>query len=248
MSIKTPSLCFCIGSIFILALWGCHIPKAPDYKVTKVKAPDLSAYDDIIQKIYTCNKSDQEMNLNLPRTDADILVQDTIENKEIIQVDCDQVKKSLGVGPVRSFDHVMQLLPPTGLTETVNYVVITNARTCTDQRLDAMKANAKDDDLVMTTKFEKSALAETGAIKLVLSDFEVRLSQMFLNVRDGNNLIWVKYYGKCLKYSDIPNTKSGDAYNCLEAQLIAEKSFLLNVEINRPTVDGSQEKSICYKK
>ena len=248
MSIKTPSLCFWIGSVFMFVLWGCHIPKAPDYKVPEVKAPNLSAYDDIIQKIYTCNKSDQEMNLNLPRTDEDILVQDTIENKEIIQVDCNQVKKSLGVGPVRSFDHVMQLQPPIGLTEAVNYIVISNTRTCTEQRLDVVKKNTKDDDTVITTKFEKSALAETGDIKLALSDFNIRLSQMFLNVRDGNNLISIKYYGKCIKYTDIPNTKFGDAYNCLEASLLAEKSFLLNVEINRPTVDGSIEKDTCYKK
>jgi len=252
MSIKSPQFSLEIWLVFIF-LSSCNVPKTPDfktpdYKIPEVKVPGLSGYDDILKTLFTCNKSDQELNLDSPRNEADIIVQDTIENKEIIEVNCDQVKTSTGIGPVRYFDQVIDLQPPADLSEVINYVVIENPRTCSEQRLNTVKLNSDKNDPIIMSQLNQSFLSETGVVKIAVSDFNIKLSQMFLNVKDGKNVISVKYYGKCNQYSDIKNVKSGDAYNCLYANLLATKSFLLTVEINRPTVDGSQEKSICYKK
>jgi hypothetical protein len=64
-----------------------------------------------------------------------------------------------------------------------------------------------------------------------------------------NNIVEIKYLGKCLKYRDAKdrNDKLGDSYNCLEGEELAKKSILIEVKIARPEALGTYQEKKCDK-
>ncbi|MFZ3229440.1 MAG: hypothetical protein WA160_04495 [Pseudobdellovibrio sp.] len=246
-------LIVCLSLAIILS--ACYAPKTPDVK-------DINPYSNIDPKtvliqstLYTCNKSDAELSLSELDPNETVIVKDSIENKEIIEVDCENKQTAKGRGPVRELNQFITIEAPIDLSEKVNYAQIENSRTCAIQNIDAEedtflkepKIEADDQPPIILHQLVSTTLEFSGKLKILLSDSTFKLSSLYLNVHDNNNVIIIKYFGKCLKYKDKVYDNLGDSYNCAEAELLGKKQFLLSALIERPEAEGSKINNICVK-
>lgn len=237
---------------------GCDVVKVPDLKTPEFKAPEVkldAQTEKLLSELYVCDKKDSELGLDKMDLKEALIVKDTIESKKAVYVDCAGKRTSAGIASVRKLNQLITVEAPVELKEKVNFVKIDNARTCATQKIDA-----KDDAFLSEQTIEVagqepvkrpgptfSTVGFSGKMKIRLSDTDAKISSIYLNVHDKNNLLKISYYGKCLKYKADANEKLGDAYNCLEADLLGEAQLLVSVQVERPEVAGTIEKSTCTK-
>ena len=121
---KQINVLFCMT--FATLLSACNAPKSPD---VNVKIPDIKVdpkTEELLAAFSTCNKSDSELPLAQLDPNENITVKDTIENKDIIEVNCDKKQTPKGRGPVRELSQLLTIEAPADLSEKVNYVTIEN--------------------------------------------------------------------------------------------------------------------------
>lgn len=237
LKIKANSILF-YGVLSLMI--GCYPPRSPDVVRADYKLDPTT--EELLNSIKTCNKSDSELSLTQLDPKSAIVVNDIIENKDIVNIDCDKKETPVGRGPTERLSQIITVEAAPDLKEKVNYVIIENPRTCSIQNvgaIDDMNLEEKEIPLeggnpLTLPRPTETTLGFSGKLKVLLSDSEIRLSSLYLNVRDNNNILSIKYYGKCLKYKEKIDEKLGDSYNCVEAELLAQKEFLLLVKVDRP--------------
>lgn len=238
-----------------LGLTACNIKKMPD---TSLKVPDIvmdPELQEMMNNMFSCKKQDSEVSKDLQIVDETIKIEGIVETKKIIHVACDKTRTDKGLGPSTQFTKLVDLDVPSALADKVNYVVIENANSCSQQNIDAKAdnllhnevINVPGKDPILLPEPKNTVVGYSGKLRIQLSDSTVKVSSMYLNVNDGNNFVKIKYYGKCLTYREIKKEHLGDSYNCLNAELLAEKSINLQMIINRPVTEGEVVRDVCFK-
>lgn len=262
--IKAKTNQFIYVLVIATVLTACGVKSPEKVKISEYKVPDIKINSNvlnILSDLTVCNKSDSELSLEQFDSHNTITIQDEIETQEIVDVDCENIQTPKGKGPIKSLSQEIELDAPVELRENVNFAVIENVRTCSTQRV-----GAGDDKLLDSQDIEvqvpgqeafklpvpkRTLLGFSGKLKILLSDSSVKLETLYLNVLDNNNVIVVKYYGKCLKYKEGVSGETIDTSNdsryCQEAELLAEKKFLLSALIKRPVSDKVYSRDICQK-
>jgi hypothetical protein len=246
------------------AFAGCIVAKAPVVAAKEYKAPDLKVpkfkLDPKTQAIWdmlsTCDKKDSELSLDQFDPNETVVVTDKIASMDNVNVDCDGKTTSAGHGPIRNLNQFIEVAAPADLKEAVNFVHISNARTCSDQLVDA-----KEDDQLDGTTIEvagqdpiklpapvETVVGVSGKLKILLNDSKMKISPLYLNVHDKNNVLKISYYGKCLKYKAVQNKNLGEAYNCEQAELLGQIQMVVSVQVERNEVAGTYEHNVCTKK
>ncbi|MES2801211.1 MAG: hypothetical protein V4654_01860 [Bdellovibrionota bacterium] len=241
-----------------LGLTACKASKSPDMPDMSFKIPDVKIdpkYENVIKAFSTCKKQDSEVSKDLQIVDETIKTEGVVENKQIIHVDCDKTRTDKGLGPSTQFMKLVDVDAPSSLSNEVNYVVIENANSCSLQTIDAKAdnllysevINIPDKDPIILPEPKSTVVGYSGKLRVQLSDSTFKLPTMYLNVNDENNFVKIKYYGKCLTYRDIKKENLGDSYNCLKAELLAEKTVNFQMLIDRPDAEGEVLKDVCLK-
>ncbi len=242
-----------LGLIIVTHLIGCGVPKSPDMNIPDVKIDPKT--EELIAMLSTCNKTDSELPLSQFDVHSAMIIQDKIESMDIESTDCDgKVTKSHG--PVKEFGQSILVEPDSELTDSVNFIQVDNLRTCSIQKIDAVDENTlepKDIELLDGTKLKVpgvfgSGVGFNGQSKILLSDSSLKISALYLNAKDGNNVITITYFGKCLKYKDKKDTSMKDSFNCEKAEELGKKQILMKLQIDRPEVAGILKKNTCTKK
>lgn len=249
-SFKHYLICVSIG-LAGLGLSSCGVKT--DVKVPDVKMPDMPDYKTMFN---TCDKKDSEQ----PTVSNDVLskkivVEDQIDSKDLEYVDCEGKVTKTEHGPERDLSKFVEIEAPANLTEPVSYVSIENYRTCSVHRFDGQDSDIGGqiielpDGKTLTTPYVSSAITRAGKMVLNLSDSTMKLN-LYLNVHDGNNVLKVRYFGKCQKLKTEKDRVSmlGESYNCAEDREIASKDLLIEVQVNRPEVSGKKQIKVCDKK
>lgn len=225
----------------LLLLSACDVtvtpPKThftPDIKMPDIKIPDI----DIKTLFATCDKKDSEMTFSKEALENTVAIEDTIDAKDIEYIDCDK-KVTKTHGPVRNLNKSIWIEPPPQLKSSVNYILVSNQRTCAAGFVDTEK-NDTSRELVY------SSLEDSGRIKLKLSGSKDKLPY-YTNVKEGNNIIKIQYYGKCLKYRENTDPKTRDSIKCEKAEELGSKEVLLKVRINLIAVPGVDRIDNCRK-
>lgn len=214
-------------------------PKMPDIKF---ELPvDIQQAFDAINASKTCDKKDSEQ----PQVSNEVLVnksviEDQIDSQKMQIVDCDNKVTFEKVGPVRSHSSKVKISAPEDLEGKVNFVSIENHRTCETIQIKST-ARSVAFDLVQ-------AADEAGNVNLNVSESDMKLFGFALSVHEGNNVLTVRYYGKCLVYKKVINSKYGDEANCEKAEELGSKMAYLELHINRPLIDGIRTTDGCFKK
>lgn len=247
------------STLLLSVLSGCSVSKTEYLKKfdtnTNMDPKFDPKLDEILSFLQVCNKSDAELGLP-PLTSAEIItVKDKIENQDIVTVDCEGKQTGKSHGPIREFSQFLDLAAPEEVKTPVNYVVIENSRTCSVQYIDAGDEGLLTEQTIKGPNQEPikipgptvTTLGFSGKLKILLSDSTLKIEPLFLNVHDNNNVITIKYYGKCLKYKEKLKDNLGDSINCAEGELLGKKEFLLSVLIDRPEVEGTYFSKTCTK-
>ena len=216
-----------IVALFLLSACDVKVQSAK----TNFKMPDITVPNiDFATLFNTCDKKDSEMTFSKEALDNTASVEDTINVKDIEYIDCDQ-KVTKTHGPVRSLNKSIWIEPPPHLKSLVNYILVSNQRTCAAGFVDAEK-NDTSVELVY------SSLEDSGRIKLKLSGSKTKLPY-YTNVHEGNNILKIQYYGKCLKYRENTDPKTRDSIKCEKAEELGTKEVLIKVRINLIEVGGT---------
>lgn len=223
-----------------------------NYKAPEVKVTDIP---DIITMFTTCDKKDSEQpSVSSEALSNKIVIQDLIESKDLEYLGCDGKITKTGHGPERELKKFVVIDAPTELTDTVSYVSIENFRTCAIHKFDAQDSdvgeteNYPSDGKTITTLMTSSTSSRAGKISVQLSDSTTKLN-IYLNVHDGQNILKVKYFGKCKKQKTekFPYAKDDSFMNCEVENEIGSIDVVLDVQVQRPEASGKKIK-ICNKK
>ena len=218
------------------------IPVIPKPVKTELKPMPKFEIDpgtlEFMKKMFVCNKTDSEMALANFNNESTVAVEGTETLQEVETTDCDgKVTKSISL--VERFKQSIDISPDTELTQQLNFMSVENVRTCATIKISAVE-QAKFEDLKNEkllpglTPFGKDSSASiVGDAQIVLFDSPIKREQTDLNVSNGNNVLKIRYFGKCLKYAEKIDDKKTDSKNCLEAEVLAEKQILLKVSITR---------------
>lgn len=248
---------FILSALVIgLSVTACKGPLSQDREIKIPKFEIDPKYEDIIKSLSTCKKQDSEIPKDFLEVNETIKVEGTVENKQIIYVDCDKSRTNKGLGPSEEFMKLVDIEAPSSLAEQVNYVVIENANSCSLQSIDAKAdnllysevINSPGKDPVVLPEPKSTVVGYSGKLRVLLSDSAFKMGTIYLNVNDQNNFVKIKYYGKCSTYRDIKKEDLGDSYNCVKAELLAEKSVNIQMLIERPDAEGEVERDVCWKK
>ena len=239
-----------------LGLTACNIKKMPD---NNLKVPPIvmdPGLTELMNSIISCKKQDSEVSKDLQIVDETIKIEGIVETKQIVHVACDKTRTNKGLGPSTHFTKLVDIDAPSALADQVNYVVIENANSCSQQTIDAKADNLLHNEVINVPGKDPIVLPDpkstvvgySGKLRIQLSDSTVKVSSMYLNVNDQNNFVKIKYYGKCLTYREDKKDHLGDSYNCAKAELLAEKSINLQMLIDRPITEGEVVIDVCFKK
>ncbi len=223
----------------VLVLSTTLVTASCGYKVD-LKTPEYKMPD--INKLYsTCSKTDAEQ----PKVDQSVLnrtitLEDEIGNISLENVDCENQVHQMGRTPERNLTQSMVIEAPVNLPEPVLYVSIENAKTCSTYTMDTQ------DSISGQNMFSSSD--RTGNAFVQVSDSTVKFG-LYLNVADGLNVLKVKYFGKCIENSATKNSMAADdSYmNCKVGKEIGSQDVVLQVNVNRPDVDGIKRVNNCKK-
>ncbi|MGZ3775992.1 MAG: hypothetical protein ACXVCN_19930 [Bdellovibrio sp.] len=241
-----------LGFLCTISLISCNLPKPDEFKPDFKFDPEI---EKMLAEMSTCDKKDSELNLNGFDASNTFIVKDKIENKDIVEVDCNGHQTPKGHGPVRDLNQFLTVEAPADQKEKINFVLIENSRTCSSQKIDAVDdKNLEKQTIAIDDKNPliidgptSTTLGESGKLKILLSSVKVKIAPLFLNVHEGNNVVKITYYGKCLKYKDNINKDMPDSYNCSDAEVLAEKQILVSVQIEHPEGQGTQLNNKCTK-
>lgn len=121
---------------------------------------------------------------------------------------------------------------PQDLKESVDYVTVENIRACSNERIEASLKNLKATYIEVDGKETEVPIfgnqaTEAGDLRLALSDSDLKIPGMNTNILEGQNVLKIKYFGKCSEYS--PASERGSR-RCLKAEELAEKTIVLQVK------------------
>ncbi|MGZ6480490.1 MAG: hypothetical protein ACXWQE_14365 [Bdellovibrionales bacterium] len=207
----------------------------------RVNVPDIKFEVPQIDIESTCNKKDSELPLTEENRKTLTVIQDAIEIKDVEVVDCKGVVISKYHGDARRLDKDLKVEPPANLSDKVNYVEITNVRTCVKK----VPFEAKSGDL--PSEGHRTSANQKGDLTINFSNstsWIAGISTGSINVREGLNVIQIIYNGKCLKRKSN-NTEYSDMYECEKAVQLAKKEIVIEVKIQRTEAPGTAQIKNC---
>lgn len=223
-------------------LFSC-VPLVPttvgaDFKPMPVFEPDPETLN--ILNMFVCNTPDAKMALADFNEASTIAVEGSETLRHVETTDCDgKVEKS--TRRVELFDQSIVVNPNKELAQKLNFLTVENVRTCSTLKVEALNEDEfetlKTQNKTTVKPFPKSSSASVaGDAVIMLLDSPIKADHLNikkLNVDDGNNIVKIRYFGKCLKYAEKIDDTKKDSENCLEAELVDEKQILLQVKITR---------------
>jgi hypothetical protein len=213
-------------------------PKMPEIKFELPS--DIQQVFDMLAASKTCDKKDSEQ----PQVSNEVLVskfaiEDQIETQNAQVIDCDNKVKSENVGPVRRHSSFVKISAPEELVGPVNYVSVENHRTCETVQI---KANAVS---AATNLIQSADLS--GNVNLNIMESNQKVYFTAISVHEGNNVLTVRYYGKCLVYKKEVKPKLDDSSNCEKAEELGSKMAYVELHITRPLIDGTRRVEGCFE-
>lgn len=242
---KFTSVSFLLAS-FVLSSCGPtkyeEIRFDPDTSVTKIDINEI-----VLDALLVCKKDDSTQNLSQINVADIFTLQDEIASQAYEVKDCKGKTTKVGVGPVREFNHVIEVKQTAGLSEKLNFIEIGNDRTCHTLRVKIGSGVQFSSELLP----EGSAIDHlitransNGDLKILLRDIPLRVGPG-LAVADGTNILTIKYFGECLEKKGNLVENADDSVNCLKAKEIAAKQIALSIKIERPQIAGTREVIDC---
>lgn len=168
---------------------------------------------------------------NLP-VEASIPIQDYV----YVQCNGEAIRKR---GPLTLLDRSVEIEPPSlfrGVRRIVNFVEVKNHRSCDVLRI----RQGKQDDSFFLFDKTVSSLSRRGHLTLGIHNSGIHgyIYRGKLGVQEGQNLLEIKYYGKCLKYKNDRGQVDDDRYGCLEAEVLTTQWIVIDLSISKPFIDG----------
>lgn len=249
---KNLPLTIAAGLMLMLAI-SCQ-PKTRKLDINTMVDPELSKKINEVEMMKTCDNQLNTTILANTMKDSVQTIEDEIASKDLEQTNCQGITTWKGHGPEKKLEKMIEVTSPiTDESIKVNFIQIENTRTCTVQRItpaDDIAFEAKETTLEDGTKVpaqqHKTMANSKGNLKLVITDSILRADANSMNIRDGDNVIKIKYFGKCQKYKEILAEKYDDAFNCETAELIESKDIYINVVVKRPEVSGTNILKLCF--
>lgn len=215
-------------------------PKMPEIKFD----PKIEQMLETIRNEYAiCDKKDSEQ----PQVSNEVLVnkialEDQIDSQKTEYVECNGKVTSLGVKPVRKHSSLVKIEAPAEgtLAAEVNFISVENHRTCTTKRVKAYSDDKFGNKSKLAIDWGGVAFSEASFRgDLILSVEEAAFKMgLSLPILEGNNVLTVRYFGKCLVYNDKVDDKLTDTANCKTAEELGSKEVYLELHVNRPLIDG----------
>ncbi len=242
---KKPMLgvAFIFTSLLSLLAVGC-VPVVDTPRYQQPRALDV---DEFLKNKKVCSKKESEQEFTDEAKANVHNIEQEIETKNLEYIDCDGKVTARDYGPVDNLRKLIPVAAPVGMSATLNFVEIENARTCSVSRVDAGEGEGKEynGDSFLESIFTRAW--RSGAIKLWVTDSEYKFFEQ-TNLADGANVVHIRYFGKCIEYRHDRNEKMGESFNCLKAEVLASRAMTIHLKIKRPRVDGVHRIDRCYKK
>lgn len=242
-------------SVVAALSFACH-PKERKIDLDAKVAPDLAKKTEEQTLNMTCNNQDFSKKLSEEIKNAGVVIEEEVANKNMEHLDCDGRVFWKGHGPEKFVRKVITIESSVKDPKAkINFISIENARTCIQQNI-----SPADDKFFEPTESPKTSDANSsakepfktmvnshGKLKLMITDSPYVTDANALNLRDGDNLVIIRYYGKCTKYKETINETWTDARNCETAEEIEHQEVYINLKVNRTDTDGTLQKKFCAK-
>lgn len=229
---------FVIGVVVALSLTtGCKrttveaksydfkVPRTPSPRVPDFKFPDTS----ILDAFMVCDKVAENVPIELQK--SAISVEGTSDIQDMEFEYCSG-EKNLLRKVSKGFRQVLTIQPAEPLKDKVAYVQIENTRTCTSRQVHLSPSSRP-------VSFESAVwwsspywIGESGVLVIGLNESTLKFSNG-LNVKNGQNLMKLTYYSRCLEKSD-----EKDSQTCKKGEEIGSQTVLVNATIEKRELNG----------
>lgn len=180
----------------------------------------------------TCERKESAQPFPPEASASTMALEDTIASQDTQYVDCSgRVKATAPHRPVRAFHKITVISAPPVSLSGLTMVEIENFRNCSVNRIPLNAAEDLDNeiDLPDGSQFRlaslNSKLEASGEIRLTVTDIKSKLfSQTILS--DGANVLRIRYFGA-------------------KSTLLAEKTLVIDLKVNRPNIDGIRHVDRC---
>jgi hypothetical protein len=227
----------------IAILSGCKDPtpsyKAPEIKRQEVKIPSGTDFKLPIE-FMVCDKV--EANVSKELTKHPLNTRGFTDLQDMEGTDCDGKKTTTPKMPLNNFNANLTIDPPAGIKSNVNFAIVENTRTCSSRRV-TFKAGEVNPLGTPVWADRPYFMDEHGRITLGMIDSPFLL-RVGLNVANGQNILNITYYGRCLDAVKAAATTAGE---CEKGEELARKSVLVNAEIEKREIDGVYQIDSCTK-
>ena len=219
----------------LVSVWvtGCKEPAKPVVTTIRVPKEPIKIPEFKLDLNFLVCDADKQ-NISQTARDSAQTIKGTTDRQDL-EVQACESKKLIPKAALRTFKTNITFQPPIDLKGEVVYATLSNARTCWDHRIFVKKSVALDDAAWEVTPYN---LSSDGILTVGLIYKVVRaIPFLGVNVRAGENLMEITYFGNC------PQDTDGEAAkNCSE---LARKSVLINVELEVRELNGIKVVNTC---
>lgn len=228
--------------------------KAPQFKMPDTGLP--KEYQDVLKAIEaakTCKAADSEIPQFEEASKNTIQFNDQIDLQDVQYVSCDGKVLTKDHRVVKDLEKTVMISPDSEFGPELTKASISNLSTCAETLTSDVKDFADtieipDGDGNKSTKqlpILTPRISPKGEVQLSLTQSDLRIG-VKLNVREGNNILVVKYLGECLEHKEAKDKNSEP--ECLRYKELGQKSVLLQVSMNKNELADAKKESVCSEK
>lgn len=238
--------------MFSLSLGACS--KSDSTSVASSDIQVSNVVSEMMKKFNACD--DQEAMKVFDGSAANFNLADQVEVANLQFVRCDGSIAKETRGPVRRVEFLIPFSVD-GSKEEIQFVVVSNARTCSQQSFGVVKKAklvteaAKISTLLEIEEKDRPVLFSTfvssGNGQVRLSDSPLKLKEI-LNIKPGLNALQISFYGACEEFKTTASSSNSSAHDfdqCLKARKIAQQEILVNVNVSPIEASATYRFDVC---
>jgi hypothetical protein len=228
--------------------------KPAQFKMPNFELP--KEYQDVMRAIEaakTCKTADSEIPEFEEASKNTIQISDQVDLQDVQYVSCNGEVDTKDHRVVKDLSEIVTVAPDSEFGSELTKASISNLSTCSEKMTSDAKDYADtielpDGDGSKTTKplpVLTPRISPKGELKISLTQSDIRIG-VKLNVREGNNVLVIKYLGECLEHKEAQDKNSEP--ECLKYKELGHKSVLLQVSIKKNELPGTKKENVCSEK
>lgn len=239
---------YIVATLFLIV--SCGSERSSDGQMEFSHGGELKEHLFTTKTAATCFKAETEQKLTSQARANEMTIEDEIETQTFEYLDCKGEVMRQEKRPISAIQEFISLPVPEGLDDKVRFVEVVNDRTCAKVVIAAKEDQYLIDEVdleqsqVINMPGHTTQVGQSGKVTLFVTDSLLKMPDR-VNVIDGSNVLFVRYFGACTKYKTSNDASGIPTAECEKADLLAKQEVIIQLQVNRPELSEVKRVHQC---